>query len=867
MRVTAPRFEHLAEPLGIGVARPRLSWATETDREGWLQAAYQVEVAREIGEAASVWVEESDSVLQPWPFPPLASRERATVRVRVRDAGGGTSAWSEPSTVEAGLLSAGDWSAAMIGPAWEEDTSTSPPAPLLRRAFTVGGGVDRARLYVTAHGLYEVHLNGVVVGEEVLQPGWTSYHHRLRYATHDVTSLLREGPNVVGAMLGDGWFRGNLPAGRNLFGERLGLLLQLEVAHPDGSVERVVSDGAWRAAVGPILTSDLYNGETYDARRERRGWDQPGPDDGAWTAVRVTEFDPAILVAPTGPPTRRAQLVRPVAMTTSPSGRTVVDFGQNLVGRLRLTVSGEAGTEITLRHAEVLEGGELATRPLRKARATDRYTLRGGGPETWEPRFTFHGFRYAEVSGWPGLLDPGALVAVVLGSDLERTGWFECSNPLVQRLHENVVWSMRGNTVEIPTDCPQRDERLGWTGDIEVFAPTAAFLYDVGGFLESWLADLAVEQAERGGVVPWVVPDAIRPASLDAATGRRAGPAPAAVWGDACVGVPWVLYQRLGDRGVLERQFTSMRAWVDAVVARTGSTGLWDRGFQFGDWLDPAAPSDRPGAARTDPGLIATAYLTRSARLVALTAEALGDPEAADRYRRVAKRTRAAFLDEYVTPSGRLVSDAPTAYALALCFELLPDEPRRRHAAQRLVGLVRDGGHRVATGFVGTPLVCDALTGSGHLDDAYRLLLEEGCPSWLYPVTMGATTIWERWDSMLPDGRVNPGQMTSFNHYALGAVADWLHRTVAGLAPAAPGYRRIAIQPRPGGGLTRAAARHRTPYGMAAVSWEERDSMLVVEATVPPNTTATVRLPGRSSFEVGSGRHRWRVAMGEGARS
>ncbi|MBO0702340.1 MAG: family 78 glycoside hydrolase catalytic domain, partial [Candidatus Dormibacteraeota bacterium] len=695
MRVTAPRFEHLVDALGIGVARPRLSWATETDREGWLQSAYQVEVTREAGASvASVWVEDGDSVLRPWPFPPLASRERVAVRVRVRGADAETSPWSEPSPVEAGLLAEGDWSARMISPAWEEDTSTSPPAPLVRRAFSLRDGIARARLYVSAHGVYEIHLNGTAVGEDVLQPGWTSYHHRLRYATHDVTDLVRAGENVAGALLGDGWFRGNLPAGRNLYGERLGLLLQLEVTYLDGSVERVVSDTAWRAAVGPILASDLYNGETYDARREQPGWDQPGFDDGAWTSVEAVAFDPAVLVAPTGPPARRTELVRPVAVTTSPGGRTLVDFGQNLVGRVRLTVSGEPGTEITLRHAEVLEGGELATRPLRSARATDRYTLRGEGPETWEPRFTFHGFRYAEVSGWPGPAGPADVVAVVLGSDLERTGWFECSHPLVERLHENVVWSLRGNTVEIPTDCPQRDERLGWTGDIQVFAPTAAFLYDVGGFLESWLADLAAEQAERGGVVPWVVPDAL-----------RGSPTAAAVWGDASVGVPWVLYQRLGDRGLLERQFTSMRAWVDAVAALTGPSGLWDRGFQFGDWLDPAAPPDKPGAARTDPHLIATAYLAHSAHLVALAADTLGEPEVATRYGDLARRTREAFRAEYVTPAGRLVSDAATAYAVALCFDLLPGVSGRRHAAERLATLVRDGGHRIATGFVGTPLI------------------------------------------------------------------------------------------------------------------------------------------------------------------
>jgi alpha-L-rhamnosidase len=854
VKITRLRFEHLVEPLGIGTPRPRLSWATETERQGWRQAAYQVEVERDAGPAvASVWVEDGDSVLRPWPFPPLASRERATVRVRVRDTEGETSRWSEGSTVEAGLLSPGDWSAEMITLAWDEDRSTSPPAPLLRRAFTLREGITRARLYVTAWGVYEIHLNGTTVGADVLQPGWTSYHHRLRYATHDVTDLVRPGDNAVGAMLGDGWFRGNLPGGvRNFYGDRLGLLLQIEVTHRDGQVERVGTDTRWRGALGAVLASDLYDGETYDARRERDGWDRPAFDGADWSPAEVAGFDPAVLVAPTAPPARRVELVRPVAVTASPSGATLVDFGQNLVGRVRLTVSAERGTTITLRHAEVLEDGELAIRPLRAAKATDRYILRGGGPEVWEPRFTFHGFRYAEIVGWPGELDPGDVVAVVCASDLERAGWFECSDPLVERLHENVVWSLRGNTVEIPTDCPQRDERLGWTGDIQVFAPTAAFLSDVGGFLESWLADLAAEQADHRGVVPFVVPNPLSTVL------------PAAAWGDASVMVPWVLYQRLGDRGLLERQFASMRAWVEAVAAETGSSGLWDRGFQFGDWLDPAAPPEKPGAARTDRHLVATAYLARSAQLVAEVAEVLGDTGAVARYRALAERTREAFAREYVSPAGRVVSDAATGYVLALCFDLLPDRSQRQHAGARLVELVEEAGYRIATGFVGTPLICDALTRAGHLDVAYRLLLERGCPSWLYPVTMGATTIWERWDSMLPDGSVNPGEMTSFNHYALGAVADWLHRTVAGLGPAAPGYRRISFQPRPGGGLTRAAARHRTPYGVAAVSWVLRDGTLMVEATVPPNTEATVHLPGRAPFEIGSGDHSWTVPFTAG---
>ncbi|MFC7588345.1 alpha-L-rhamnosidase C-terminal domain-containing protein [Nonomuraea antimicrobica] len=424
-------------------------------------------------------------------------------------------------------------------------------------------------------------------------------------------------------------------------------------------------------------------------------------------------------------------------------------------------------------------------------------------------------------------------------------GSFSCSDPDLTRLHENVVWSLRGNYVDLPTDCPQRDERLGWTGDIQVFAPTAAFLYDCAGPLTSWLADLAAEQTALGTVphyVPWVP---LLPAE------------PAAAWGDAAVIVPWVLYERFGDLGVLRAQYASMKAWVDEIAALAGEGHLWDKGFQFGDWLDPAAPPDDPFKARTDSALVATAYHAWTARIVADTADLLGHAADAARYAELAAAVRRAFVREFVTPSGRLACDTQTAYALALHLDLLDTPAQRERAGRRLVELVAADGHHIGTGFVGTPLVCDALVAVGAYDTAYELLTQRECPSWLYPVTMGATTIWERWDSMLPDGTVNPGEMTSFNHYALGAVADFLHRTVAGLAPAAPGYRRLRVAPRPGGGLTGADASLETPYGPASVSWTRTESTMTITATVPPGATAEIVPPWPDAVaqEVGSGTH------------
>ncbi|MFJ2263754.1 family 78 glycoside hydrolase catalytic domain [Streptomyces sp. NPDC087844] len=750
------------------------------------------------------------------------------------------------------------WTAHAVGPAPSATASPDGPRPavLLRDEFTARAAVRSARLLATALGVYELELNGSVVGDHVLAPGWTSYRHRHRYQTFDVTALVREGRNAWGAHLADGWYRGLLGFNggtRDIYGERTGLVAELRVEYADGSADTFTTDDGWQWSPGPVLSSGLYEGEVYDARIEQTRFSEAGFDNSAWQPVEVVQFDTTVLFPADSPPVRRTDHVRPVAVTTSPTGRTVLDFGQNLVGRLRVRVRGEAGRTVTLRHAEVLQDGDLCTRPLRHATATDRYTLRGDpAGEQWEPRFTFHGFRYADVEGWPGDLDPADVTAVVIHSDLRRTGWFSCSDPSLNRLHENVVWGMRGNTVDVPTDCPQRDERLGWTGDVQVFAPTATFLYDVHDFLRSWLRDLAADQStDERGVPPVFSPDipVIIPVPIPP------GNPPMAGWCDAAVIVPWVLYERYGDTEVLRAQYPSMRAWVDAVDRIAGPGRVWGEGFQFGDWLDPSAPADDPGRAMTSAGLVATAYYAHSARLLADAAEVLDEKKDAARYHALSDAVRHAFRDRFHAGGGRLTEETQTAYALALRFRLLEDGTERAAAGRRLADLVAEGGHRIGTGFLGTPQVCDAMTDTGHVDTAYRLLTQRACPSWLYQVDMGATTVWERWDSMLPDRDVNPGEMTSFNHYALGAVADWMHRTVAGLAAAGPGYRRLLIRPRPGGGLTWARAEHDSPYGRIETGWRITGGTLLVDLLVPPDVTALVDLPGMEDVEVGPGRH------------
>ncbi|MBG0567279.1 family 78 glycoside hydrolase catalytic domain [Actinoplanes aureus] len=816
------RLEHHTDGDVVNTPAPRLSWIVEDAEPGWRQQAYEIAV----GDQRHL-VESAEQVLVPWPGAPLRSREHTEVRVRVRG-DGGWSEWSDPKTVEAGLFAAEDWTARFISPTGQDDNA-------VQKAFTVTGEITRARLYTTAHGLYRAELNGERVGDLELAPGWTSYPRRLRYQVYDITHQIRPGENSLRVLLGNGWYRGRLgfAQGRALYGDRLALLAQLELTFADGTTQLVVTDETWQDAPSAIKTDDLYDGQRTDLRKNE---EQAHP-------VQVVAADLGRLVGADGPPVRVTGVLPAVKIDG-----TLVDFGQNLVGWVRLKTRGHAeGHEITVRHAEVLENGELGVRPLRTAAATDTYVLAGPDEVTLEPCFTFHGFRYAEITG-AGDLRPEDVEAIVVGSDLRRTGWFDSSHELLNRFHENVVWGMRGNFLDVPTDCPQRDERLGWTGDIQVFAPTAAFLYDTAGFLTSWLADLAVEQ-HKDGSVPFVVPDVLRDQS----------PA-AAAWGDAATLVPWTVYRRTGDRQVLARQLPSMRAWVDKIAELAGDDLLWTGGFQFGDWLDPAAPPENPFQARTDADVIATAHLARSAQVLSEAAAVLGETAIARRYADLAARVREAFAAEYVTAGGRVLGDAETAYAMALNWALLPDARQRERAGRRLADLVRTSGFRIATGFVGTPLIADALTDAGESAVAYRLLLQTGCPSWLYAVTMGATTVWERWDSMLPDGSINPGEMTSFNHYALGAVADWLHRRVAGLAPAAPGYREILVAPVPGHGLTSASARHLTPYGTAEVSWRRAGGEFHLDLRVPVGSTATVRLPGADPVTVAHGSHSWTVA-------
>ncbi len=914
-----------------------------SDVRGQRQTAYQVLVARtplalahnqgDLWDSGKVASDRSTGVA--YAGKRLVSGEQCWWKVRIWDKNGKAAEGSTVGSWQMGLLQPSDWKAQWITTEaprkTEQDGNILPPCPYLRRSFTLGKPVRQATLFATARGMYELHLNGAKVGDAVLAPGWTDYHKRIEYQTYDVTKMLHTGANMAGAILGDGWYSGYIGFARrrDYYGDRPQLRLQINIEYTDGTRQIVASDPAWRYRLGPIVYSDMLQGEAYDARKAMAGWDQagaksddwlpvsspsaglspaqrdvtapltaqvkdntlsvvagndlagdpafntvkqihidytlggtaysqtvaeggtltiPGPGDkpgalvirravyGAIGTAAAPAAASAALVAMQGPPVRVTQHLPTRRVTHPAPGAYLFDLGQNMVGWARLKVQGGAGTQVRLRFGEILSpDGSLYTANLRTAHATDTYTCRGTGKaEVWEPHFTFHGFRYVEVTGYPGTPKSDAITGCVVGSDTPPAGTFTCSQPMVNQLQHNIVWGQRGNFLSVPTDCPQRDERLGWMGDAQIFVRTATYNRDTAAFYEKWMQDVDDAQSPEGGFSD------VSPRLVDSANGAPA-------WGDAGVIVPWTVYQAYGDIKIVQQHWGAMTRWLDYIQS-ANPNGLWieRRGNNFGDWLSIAAATPKD--------VLATAYYAYDASLMARMARALGRPAEAAKYEALFAQIKAAFNNAYVSPDGTIKGDTQTDYVIALRFGLLPDTLRAA-AAQHLVDNIAAKDNHLSTGFVGVGYLCPVLTETGHNDIAYKLLLNDTFPSWGYSIKQGATTIWERWDGYTQDkGFQSPG-MNSFNHYSLGSVGQWLYQDVAGIDtdPAQPGYKHLLLHPRPGAGLTQARATYESIQGPVVSDWHVKNGQFVWDVTVPANTTATAWLPTNRAAAITEG--------------
>lgn len=856
LRPVSLRCAHKVSPLAVEADRVRLSWSLEGAGVGRYQRAYQVVVhdldAHAGGAYVTAWdsgqVSSSVSTDLPYLGEPLLAGHRYSWLVRVWDEGDASGPWSEPAFLEVALDGKTGWRAKWIllrqapssfgvpsgdGPI-DPVTAAMAPVPYFRRTFEVKGQVLRARLHVTALGIYEVHMNGRRVSDDVLSPGWTDYKRRVLYQTYDVTQLLVPGENVLGAIVADGWacgFFGFDPKRRGAhYARSPQLLAQLVLRMADGSGQEVVTDQEWRGSTGSVAYADLLMGERREPTREPLGWDRPGYDASAWLPVACRPLEGPALIADPGPPIRVTEDLPAREVAESPSGAVRVDFGQNLAGWVRVKTRGRAGPLVEVRHAEMLDSdGSLYLDNLRTARQRDTYLVTDDEQDL-SPRFTFHGFRYAEISGLAAG-NVAQVCAQAVHSDIPPTGKFECSSKDINQLYSNIDWGQRGNFISIPTDCPQRDERLGWLGDAQIFVRTAAYNRDVAAFFSKWLDDVADAQLPSGAFADFA----------PRLNEWRGSPA----WADAGVIVPWTMYKMYGDTAVLERQFPSMVAWMDYLAANNPGK-LWavDLGNDYGDWLAPKGD-------RTPRPLLATAYWAYDASLMAEVAQAIGRPDKAEEYLVLQGEITEAFRRAYLHPDGTVVSGTQTAYVLALHMGLVPPDMRRT-TTEHLVHAIEDEDWHLTTGFVGVGYILPVLSSNGYTAAAYRLLEQRTYPSWLYSVDRGATTIWERWDGWTEDRGFQSPKMNSFNHYSLGSAGEWLYRFVLGieLAPGASGFDRLALRPHPGGSLTFARGSYRSVRGEIRSDWSLGDGVLRWDVELPPNIAASVHVPSSRPDEV-----------------
>lgn len=825
MKIYDLRTEYRKSPFGLSVKSPRFSWKMNADRENTVQNLYRIQVLKG---TESVWdtgmKESRDSVLIPYEGEELEAETTYTVKVTVWDNYGNTD--SSEMTFETGIFDPECFQAEMITHDFPEDETA---CPVFWQDFRAEKPVKKAVVYVTALGVYEMSLNGGRVGSDRMTPGWTSYHKRLQYQEYDITSKIRQ-ENRIEIMVGNGWYKGifGFDLKPDRYGDRVGAFAELHITYDKGEKEVIATDRDWKVRTEEIRYSEIYMGETIDTVTT----------DYRIGNVSVMEFDKSVLTAQENEPVRITERIPAKELIVTPKGEHLVDFGQNLTGLVEVKIRGQRGQKIVIHHAETLDkDGNFYPETLRSAKSEDTYIC-NGEDQTFLPHFTFHGFRYIKVDGIE-VMKPDMFTVCVMHSDMEQTGTFSCSNKKVNQLQSNISWGMRDNFLDIPTDCPQRDERLGWMGDAQVFSWTASYLRNTALFFTKWMRDVSADSSlERG--VPHVVPDILGQYSSSA-------------WSDAAVIVPWVVYQTYGDKQILEENWKCMHEWVDYITNHCEENGLWMTGFQYGDWLalDKEESADRTGA--TDKYMIANAYYLYVTDLVKQTAEVLGFADEAEKYAHLYEKTLVAFQKEYYTETGRIVSETQTGCILSLYFNLAKEKDRKR-ILQTLLTNIGNHKNHLATGFVGTPYICHALSENGAHDMASTLFMREDYPSWLYAVNMGATTVWERWNSIKPDGTFDESGMNSLNHYAYGSIGDWMYRKIAGINQLEPGYKKILIKPMFVKGIEEAGAELESPYGKIVSRYSCKDGKIRIHVEIPANTTAVIVLPEKEEkIETGSG--------------
>lgn len=863
------RCEYLINPIGIDIKKPRLYWQLEAskDKYGIKQSAYQIEAAEGLEKLNSeklIWnsgrIESDECIHIVYGGKELKSRERIYWKVKIWDQNGKESEWSEPAYFEMGLLKVEDWKAKWIDPEKEIDSKKQYPASYLRNQFYLEEKIKKARLYITSCGVYEASINGRRVGNEVFTPGATNYDKRLQYQTYDITEYLYEGNNAIGVILGDGWFRGTLGNNslRNVYGEHLLLLAQLEIELMSGKIVTIVTDDKWKTTnEGPIRLSDLQDGEIFDAGREMDSWDTVNFKDDKWMKVNIGNWDYGVLVGSNSVPIKEKERFSPKVLKT-PDGNTVLDFGQNMAGYVEFKVKGEKGRKVTLVHGETLdENGNFTMEHLNNSSKPKNYPLKqeiqymlsGNGVEVYKPHFTYHGFRYVLVKNWPEKVEDKNFTAIAAYSDMEQTGEFQCSNEMINKLVQNTIWSQKSNFLDIPTDCPQR-ERAGWTGDAEVFARTGSTLMNTAAFLTKWMKDVALQQG-KDGKVPNIAPSV----GIEKDKGMKTIEGSAG-WGDAAVIIPWTIWKVYGDKRILEEQWESMKAWVDYEANCAKKTHwsrvfkinpyrkyTWDTKFHWGEWAEPVS-KDYKGPNIVKQVIfsvpeVATAYFAYSSRLLSECAEILGKKDEAVRYKELSENVTKAYVYNF-TKKGEINSSRQCLYVRPVAFELLPED-KGKEAVSKLDELVRERDYHIGTGFLSTPFICKVLSDYGYVETAYKLVEQTTCPSWLYAVTKGATTIWEHWDGIDENGVPRE----SLNHYSYGAIVGWFFQCVVGIdiEKNSAGYKHFIISPKPGGSLTKAKGIYNSLYGKIESSWEYLKECLKLKIKVPPNTSAKVIFP------------------------